>query len=466
MFRPKITAQVAFRSAMEPDSTRREGNWIDGKYKYNFPYQYADFKGIRGIAALTVVVYHLMTCFTPFSNSPAIAENGTMEFLQWPIIRVIPAGGQTVVALFFLVTGYSNSVSAFTRIHSGNHGGALVHVGKAALGRSLRIVLPTAIAILIAFVLTHTGAFFLVDKVDTLWIERSATPHAHTPLAALRDLFFGVLNTYTQGRCSYDPVQWTQRHLLEASMLVYLIILATSTVTRKARWIILVVLYFFGWMGEQYFKTMNILVGIAIAELHVALGPNAPRRVPAPVAAFFIFLGLFLASYPDDQPHWSSWSRFIMNTIRPLIPAGADQTRYTNSLAASFLCLGIFFSTRAREFLTTGLFTFLGRVSFPVYLIHNTVIRAILVPILYLPDYLKKRDIPFNEGKLKRGGSRAFMVGIPVFFISLYWFAWLWTLYIDPPITRVCKRFVAWACAEEMVQDKEKMPLLGAERMV
>jgi hypothetical protein len=129
------------------------------------------------------------------------------------------------------------------------------------------------------------------------------------------------------------------------------------------------------------------------------------------------------------------------------------------------LIVGIFFSRNARRFLTQPLFNFLGRVSFPVYLLHNTLIRTVLIWMVYgqsamsaPPDSHRPTDNADASGQaihLKRARPLAFIFIIPIFYAILYAVAYLWVLYVDP----LCARMVEWM--KNLMFDED---ILGQEK--
>jgi peptidoglycan/LPS O-acetylase OafA/YrhL len=95
--------------------------------------------------------------------------------------------------------------------------------------------------------------------------------------------------------------------------------------------------------------------------------------------------------------------------------------------------LGITFSPNARKILAHPIFNFLGRCSYAIYLLHHTLIRAILLPMLYGYAYLTtpERD---DKGKiilLKAPPKIVFFLVMPLFHIILFYIAHLWTEYVD-----------------------------------
>lgn len=126
------------------------------------------------------------------------------------------------------------------------------------------------------------------------------------------------------------------------------------------------------------------------------------------------------------------------------------------SLAASTLCLGVFFNRLARDLLSCQVLNWLGSISFPLYLIHNTLIKMVLVPILYLPSMFcpKLNEKGEEVDMLERGNWVAVAVGMAVFWSFLLYLSWLWTICVDPMIARLTKTMVTWLTTEKSVDEK------------
>jgi len=247
-------------------------------------------------------------------------------------------------------------------------------------------------------------------------------------------------------------------------MAVYLFLLATSFATPTARRLILALFYPFAWRCGDALKTINFLPGMLLADLHVSLGSSAPSYLPRPIAACTILLGLLLSSYPEVNANWAGWSRYLDASIRALMPPGAGEpSRYCASLGATFLCFGIFFSSNARKLLSHRTLNWLGALSFPIYLLHNTLIKTLLSAVIYarggMIPLLDEQGNPVVE--LKRGGWIAFGVGMPLFFGVLLWLSWLWTLFVDPFCASVTKGAVDWMMGKRRVEEKEAVLLVS-----
>jgi peptidoglycan/LPS O-acetylase OafA/YrhL len=207
-------------------------------------------------------------------------------------------------------------------------------------------------------------------------------------------------------------------------------------------------------------KGLNIVMGMFVAEMHNHFKDSATSVLPAPVPALMILLGMFLAGYPQDNPHHARWSHVMEQIMASITVDKSDVRRYWDHVGASIVLLGVFFSGTARKVLCSPVFNFLGRVSFPVYLMHNTMIKSVLTWMIYLPSAMNP---PKNEKgelqDLQRGSTTHVFIAIAIFYYILYRCAALWVKHIDPICADLVNAATKWATGAS--QTREVRPILG-----
>jgi peptidoglycan/LPS O-acetylase OafA/YrhL len=181
-----------------------------------------------------------------------------------------------------------------------------------------------------------------------------------------------------------------------------------------------------------------------LAELNADFGPDATSVMPRAVSALMVVFGLFLSSIPEENADWMPWSRVIVWTASMIVPAGGEINRYVVSVGTTMVMYGVFFSPDARRILAHPVMNFLGRISFPVYLLHNTLIRTVLSWMVYRHDFMMQGLHPVDENGnprwLARGGFVSFWTSILAFYACLIYSAHLWTIHVDPH----CEKVVTW----------------------
>ncbi|EER39968.1 conserved hypothetical protein [Histoplasma capsulatum H143] len=192
---------------------------------------------------------------------------------------------------------------------------------------------------------------------------------------------------------------------------------------------------------------ININSGLLLAHLQATYGSRATSTLPKPLPALLILVGLLICSFPQDNHQWTGWSFAMRRLMLSITPVHAERFigRYWVNIGCTVLMTGVFFSRNARRLLTHPLFNFLGRCSFPVYLLHNTLLRSLLVWMVYgasaaSAEEWGRKNQDGSPAQLRRGGTATFVVAVPVFYAVLYAVAWAWMERVDP----LCARIVGW----------------------
>lgn len=108
-------------------------------------------------------------------------------------------------------------------------------------------MLPAAAATVVSWLLCQLGAYQLAKRGDVTWFRDIAPSMSETIPRAVWDLFTQIWATWAITANEYDKVQWNLFFLLKASMFVYIILLATTFVTSRARKMILFLYYLYSW---------------------------------------------------------------------------------------------------------------------------------------------------------------------------------------------------------------------------
>ncbi|KAL1960909.1 hypothetical protein VTO42DRAFT_5893 [Malbranchea cinnamomea] len=432
-----LSGSVSSGPSRTSNFKKREDNWVDG---------------LRGVASFIVLTGHLFTSFCKYLHSPALEENGPSVLFQYPFLRLI-VGGRGAVAIFFIVTGYVNSLNPIRHLAASNTSVALTNMSRSCFSRAGRLVFPTSIALTITWAATQLGAFRMGKRIDAPWI-RDGCFYDEPFWESVKQLAKNLTVFWKTGHSHYDGVHWSVPWFLAAAFRVYTVLLVMALVSRWSRYFITGFLWVFAWITKDYLIGLNVTVGMLLSQLHIDLGPRTTNLLPLPVPSLMMILGLFLWSFPQDNPEWAPWSRNMTNLMRLIGPEDPDViSRYWVSLGTSVLMLGITFSANAKSILTLPLFNFLGRCSFAVYLLHNLLARSVLVWLLYAPAAWSTPwyDEEGNLIELKRPSPLTFCIVMPIFYALLYAIAYLWTVYVDSFCVRMVNKL-----RDLMFKDEEK----------
>ncbi|TVY44706.1 hypothetical protein LOCC1_G004622 [Lachnellula occidentalis] len=421
--------------------------------------------GVRGFASLLVVFTHLCRGFDEDIFKPTSAEGATPRIAQLPIIRIL-FQGRVGVTIFSLVTGYVCALKPIRQFRAGNHEAAFTSISKSALRRIPRLFLPTTIATVIIWFICQLGAFNVAKHSDSWWIDQTSPNSSPNIWEALKQLLYHIITTWTIQWNIYDANQWTMLPLLTGSIWIFMMMIATAYVKPRYRMMVEMAFFTYFYACNDPFG-MQFFYGAFLSDLSQCPGHvswcQARQWTSRFLAPALIFLGLLLASYPEDEPQWIRWSAFMKETADWIFPADAKTARFYSGIGLQFVTLGIHFSPSAKTVLSNKYLLWFGKNSFAVYLLHGTLLRTVLVWLYY------GMHVPADvmvEDKLERGilplcGRVRFWFWLPIWFVILYSLANLWTKYIDAWCAKVTEKLVKYVFkepSEELDAEKRLLP--------
>lgn len=315
-------------------------------------------EGLRGLAALSVFFSHFFLAFFPLGFVhffPWVAQPGaqsgiTEQVLSMPFLNVLWSG-RFPVCIFFVLSGYV--------LTKGYERTADVNVLRSlAFRRYLRLGIPVLGSVMLAFLLARFGLYRIdatVELTQSHWLERltiSDLSFTH----ALKDGLYGVVFL---GHDQFNTVFWTMQTEFIGSMAIFAYRLLSFPGRRRL---------------------MMAAVYVALA---IALSPNAwpyylafllgshidgwLRPMPTWAKGAALGLAVYLASI-DASPMFWPFNAVPLDTVA---------RSALLSVLAGFL---VVYTVRAGAFeslLLSRPVQFLGRVSYPLYLVHAPIILSL-----------------------------------------------------------------------------------------
>lgn len=181
-----------------------------------------------------------------------------------------------------------------------------------------------------------------------------------------------------------------------------------------------------------------------------------PRRF---VALCLVSAGLFIASYPGEHPEWSTWSNYMYEMSQYIFPPEVNIGKRYTALGVDMIILAIYISPSTKEFLSNRLLLWLGKQSFAVYLVHGTLLRVVLVWMLYGISGQPWEETVDENGNvippawLPLRPPWVVAISIPCWLVLVYICATLWTNYVDPFCARMTQKL-----ENLMFEEDEKSP--------
>ncbi|RLP73860.1 acyltransferase [Mycetocola manganoxydans] len=312
----------------------------------------ASLDGVRGIAAVVVLLYH-----HTLVARPALEQiPGAWEWLTQSPLKLVTAGTEAVLVFFVL----SGLVVALPALRNGFDWLAYYP------SRLVRLYLPVVASLLLAaaFILLvpHADGQVTADS----WLEKRNADEA--PLSLLLGEATLLPETYT-----LNNVLWSLRWEVLFSLLLPVFIVATRAVGRH--------------VGLAVFVSGGAMVLGRVLEL------DALVYLPT------FFLGTLIAANLDRLRAWGAsvheryggwvWAALAVSSsavlitswlARPIAPAGSQVSAVLWGLAgfgAAGLIVVAIVSPLAERLLDSPLPRWLGKVSFSLYLVHIPVLATV-----------------------------------------------------------------------------------------
>lgn len=317
--------------------------------------------GLRGLAALLVVITHYVQTFVPgvFNPEPSIQHGYETFFATTPLNIVL--NGHFWVAVFFVLSGYvlclpgrsdpsarwalSSAAKRFPRLMLPAFASAVFAwvVGAITKGKYLAVVYPTTLSLM-----TNQYA-----DVGSFWP------------AVLRD---GIGFFYI-GYSPINPVLWTLSIELIGSLFVMGIVWLIPEFKRRLVACLAVVVLV---AGHYWFPAFAL--GIIAAEIMSRVTFTGPLK--ALTILVCTFLAIWMGSYPYYGIMEGVW-RFL-----PVVPG--NNFDFYSSLGAFFAVMAVSISLTAKSLLSTKAFRYLGDISFAIYLIHFPLLTCIATYFVHI----------------------------------------------------------------------------------
>ncbi|KAJ5573814.1 uncharacterized protein N7459_008241 [Penicillium hispanicum] len=405
---------------------RKSVKWIDG---------------LRGVASFLVVLTHLARAWDYDLFFPRDNEDVTPRILQWPILR-IPWQGRIGVTIFAFLTGYVCALKPLKLSRAGDSMSAFSTIAKSAFRRPPRLIFPATIALVISWTVAQFGGFTVANRSDCWWCRYAAPDLEDSFWSEVVRLGKNFLSTWTTGYMAYDDHQWALLPLLKASMLIYILLVATMFVQFRYRVVIcLGMMLYFHQDATKDTETFQIqaIYGMLLSDLsyHAAMKnwvekhPYGRKMITIPLTV----VGLFIASYPGEHPEWATWSHYMFDVAQYIFPPDVNIGKRYTAVGVDLIILAIYLSPSTKDFLSNRLLLWLGKQSFAVYLIHGTMLRVVLCWMLYGIS-----GQPWEGGEALTDDERDWLplrppgvvaISIPIWIGLVYACAAAWTAYVD-----------------------------------
>lgn len=362
-------------------------------------------EGIRGIAAIIVVLHHYILAFYPAMSSAIESQihNETSYFEE--VMAQIPLNifynGGFAVCIFFILSGYVLS----NKYHQSNDYKVLIQY---ATKRYFRLLVPVSVSVLLAYVFVHLGfmnRLFLGEITKSGdWLAGSFNISENmTPM--IKNMFMGVFFFKDN---TYNPVLWTMTYELLGSLLIFSFLLFIHPIKYKfSLYGFLVIILFV--TGNHYYAAfiLGVVLNKYVVQIQLA---SKSIHIPSWILWILFFVGLYFGSYPSCIN--------IKNTIYGVLyfPRLNNETFY-HVVGAFLIMFAVVNSPRVQLALSGKILNFIGKISFSFYLLHFIILTSLscfLFKIFY-------ESYEYNSSVIL-----AFLCSVPVIvLLSVAYYKWI-----------------------------------------
>jgi peptidoglycan/LPS O-acetylase OafA/YrhL len=314
----------------------------------------AELDGLRGVAALIVVVWHFAFAFLPERIGIVSQFDPAAGLIGSPAFALIDGPG--AVMLFFVLSGYVLPLGYF---RSGRTDVVLRAVAK----RWFRLIGLTVAAAVVSYLLFRFGLYHYREAASITqsdWLRGFGGGDVGGQLQpSLADAVLeGSVFAFVRNADVYDPVLWTMRDELFGSLLTF----GLGLLIWRCRASMAVAVLVVAAAATQYVdpRLIAFVCGLALSWANARGMLTIPRR-SAPAC---LLLGVVLFGYFEPRGLYAPFG-----ILKEATGLRYDQI-WLHTIGAVLLIAGILGSDRAGRLLTSTAGRVLGRLSFPVYLFH------------------------------------------------------------------------------------------------
>jgi hypothetical protein len=192
-----------------------------------------------------------------------------------------------------------------------------------------------------------------------------------------------------------------------------------------------------------------------LAELSFEHQPNPKSRVAVLLPYPLAVLGLYLCSFPSEYADRVRWTQRLLVLGMRIFPNGCDIGRYWVAVGAQILCFSIFYSPSMRRALSNRFLLWLGSISYPLYLLHGTLMRSVLAWFLYAPGALRMKSQPDPaviqdsspelDPPIPTPSFLTLAFVLPIFGVFLLYVVNQWAIKVEPYFGAATKSFENFA---------------------
>lgn len=315
--------------------------------------------GLRGLAAISVVFSHTFLWFLPGLHSGPSAHPDASELetaiFNSPVSFFYKGGA--AVWLFFVLSGF---VLSYSLMKKRDDLGAL---RTAATKRYFRLGFPVFFSVMIGYLLMSVGAF----KARELGLTENFMLIYNSSSSLISALKQGTYGSLIFGQNQYNYVLWTISIELYGSFLVFgtIALFGANISTFRAACVVIAICAI-----QSHDRTFSSMALFAAGMLLSTFRINQLNGLAGIAASLIVILsGLYLMGY---HPKSDSYRHVVWLAGKlQLMGVKLNWPEFFPQAGAALVLYSILFSNYIFRPLSLSPFSWLGRISYSVYLLHS-----------------------------------------------------------------------------------------------
>jgi peptidoglycan/LPS O-acetylase OafA/YrhL len=314
----------------------------------------------RGIAAFIVLIHHFFLGFSPYTTGFMDRTRNGDSLIGEPFFAIF--NGTGAVSFFFTLSGFVLCWSYF------NHE-SQQKLLIAFLKRFPRLAAIVTVSTIISYLLFKFGFYYFREAAQlnsSPWLATFGGS-GWSPEFEINFLkaLYEALTTFFNGQANYNSNLWTMKPEFFGSIIVYMLASFISVI-----------------LGYRYLAYAFAIIAISALNYNPLIFPFvagtflsaylAKNKIEISLLSSLglIAVGLYMLGYiiPEKAYQWTSF-----------VPAHYKVNFQTliNSLGSIFIIFATMSNRKLFQYLNGKFFKYLGKISFPLYLIHPLVIFSI-----------------------------------------------------------------------------------------
>ena len=346
------------------------------------PTAYLD--GLRGMAAFLVYVTHHIGASHYFGAPINVGwgREGYYSLITFPFLRILFSGSHFAVSIFFVISGFVLSRGPIKMMRNGKQVGS--SLSSAVFRRGIRLWLPVVVTTFMYMTIRHLGIYASYPVLrDNYFVELAAYFDELWRFTYMLRIEENPYLDLAKSTFSYNPHTWTIALEYQGSIMLFIVLMAFSTLTSKARMTFIAGLaVYFNLHGS--WVSFCFLSGCLLAELDL-MEVDALRNPSANVKlGLYVMLisGLYLGGMPTVELRSETREYLASNPgwtlLSSLIPSAYDDIKpFWLSWGAVLVITSGTYLPIFRSFFELPFLQYLGRISFAFYLVHGPVLQVI-----------------------------------------------------------------------------------------